>query len=65
MTPLRDDTDPPDTINATALAYAKTWNLVCEDGTVICLRDGCGLTATLPGLLCPGHLAVVQRRGGR
>jgi hypothetical protein len=54
-----------DAINASALAYAKTWNLVCDNGQIICLRDGCGLEATLPSLLCAGHLLAHQRRAGR
>ena len=53
-----------DTIEETALSMAKRWNLVCTNGEIICLRDGCGLVATLPSLLCAGHLAA-RRRGQR
>jgi hypothetical protein len=53
-----------DHITATALSWAKKWNLVCENGDIVCLRDGCGLEATLPSLLCAGHLAA-HRRGKR
>jgi hypothetical protein len=59
------DTPPaeaPDTINATALSLAKRWNLICSNGQVICLRDNCGLEATLPSLLCVAHLATVKGR---
>jgi hypothetical protein len=55
-------TEAPNTINATALALARKWNLVCTNGQVICMRDGCGLEATLPSLLCPAHLATVRGR---
>lgn len=61
-------TDPtPQTlgpIEETALALAKRWNLVCENGEVICLRDGCDQRATLPSLLCTDHL-LSRRRGWR
>ncbi len=52
------------TINEAALEQAKRWNLVCDNGQIICLRDGCGQEATLPSLLCGGHLAA-HRRGCR
>lgn len=54
-----------DTIHATALSLARKWNLVCADGSIVCLRESCGLTATLPSLLCPGHLAARQGKGVR
>lgn len=52
---------PLDPISKAALAYAKRWNLVCDNGQVVCLRPGCGLEAILPELLCAGHLASAQR----
>ena len=54
-----------DYINVAALAHARRWNLICDNGEIVCLRDGCGLTATLPSLLCAGHLASHQRKGVR
>jgi len=60
--PLPPVAEPTNTINATALALAKKWNLVCDNGQVVCLRDGCGLEATLPSLLCVAHLATVRSR---
>jgi hypothetical protein len=54
-----------DAIHRAALAHAKRWNLVCDNGQIICLRDGCGLEATLPSLLCAGHLLAHQRTHGR
>jgi hypothetical protein len=50
-----------DQVDACALEHAKRFNL---NGQIVCLRDGCGLEATLPSLLCPGHLAA-HRRGYR
>jgi len=52
---------PRDPIEAAALEQAKHWNLVCDNGQIVCLRPGCGLEATLPSLLCSGHLASVRR----
>lgn len=52
---------PPDRIHAAALEQAKRWNLVCEDGQIVCMRERCGVVATLPSLLCSEHLA--ERRG--
>jgi hypothetical protein len=48
-------------INEAAFEYAKRFNLVCDNGQIVCLRAGCGLEATLPSLLCDGHLAAVRR----
>jgi len=48
-------------IHAAALAQAKKWNLVCDNGQIVCLRDGCGQEATLPSLLCQGHLASFRK----
>ena len=53
-----------DQVDACALEHAKRFNLVCDNGQIVCLRTGCGLEATLPSLLCPGHLAA-HRRGYR
>lgn len=53
--------EPLDPQCATARELAKRWNLVCDNGQIVCLRDGCGMEATLPSLLCPGHLAAVRR----
>lgn len=50
-----------DPIQRAALEQAKIWNLVCDNGQIVCLRSGCGLEATLPSLLCLGHLASVRR----
>lgn len=62
------DTDPAapapdglDPIQRAALQHAKLWNLVCDNGQIVCLRKDCGLEATLPTLLCAGHLASYQR----
>ena len=52
---------PRDPIEAAALEYAKRYNLVCDNGQIVCLRPGCGVEATLPTLLCSGHLAAFQR----
>lgn len=52
---------PRDPIEAAALVHAKRFNLVCDNGQIVCLRAGCGLEATLPSLLCGGHLAAVRR----
>lgn len=57
-----DDAAPPDRINDAALAHAKRWNLVCDDGQIVCMRERCNRVATLPSLLCAEHLAA--RRGG-
>jgi hypothetical protein len=51
-------------LDEAALAQAKRWNLVCDNGQIICLRQGCGMEATLPSLLCAEHLAM-HRRGQR
>lgn len=65
MSDLAPDPAPParplDPTQQAALAWAKRWNLVCDNGQVICLRQGCGLEATLPTLLCAGHLASHRR----
>ncbi len=53
---------PRDPIEKAALAHAKRFNLVCDNGQIVCLRAGCGLEATLPSLLCAGHLNA-HRRG--
>lgn len=53
-----------DAIHQAALAHARRWNLVCDNGQIICLRDGCGLEATLPSLLCAGHFLAQQRKAG-
>jgi hypothetical protein len=50
-------------VDAAALSFAKKWNLVCENGQVVCLR-GCGQLATLPSLCCRECLAA-RRRGLR
>lgn len=56
---------PPDRIHDAALEHAKRWNLVCEDGQIVCLRaPQCNYVATLPSLLCEVHLAAL-RRGAR
>ncbi len=52
---------PTDQIHAAALAHAERWNLVCLNGEIICLRNGCGVVATLPSLLCAAHLAARQK----
>jgi hypothetical protein len=52
---------PRDAIDVAAIAQAKRFNLVCDNGQIVCLRTGCGMEATLPSLLCPGHLASVRR----
>lgn len=54
---------PLDEIHRAALAYAKRFNRVCDNGQIVCLR--CDLEATLPSLLCAGHLLEHQRRAGR
>jgi hypothetical protein len=68
--PAFDPDAPPvteilDAIHRAARAHAKRWTLICDNGQIICLRDGCGLEATLPSLLCGGHLLAHQRRAGR
>ena len=60
-TPLGAELAPSDII-ATARSYARKWNLVCDNGQIVCLRDGCGLEATLPTLLCTEHLAAHRSR---
>lgn len=50
-----------DPTHQAALDWAKRWNLICENGQIICLRASCGIEATLPSLLCAGHLAAVRR----
>jgi hypothetical protein len=61
LAPLPEPTDPQ---CEAALAFAKRWNLVCDNGEIVCMRDGCDLVATLPTLLCAEHL-VARRRGWR
>jgi hypothetical protein len=56
---------PPDTILAAALEHAKRWNLVCENGQIVCMRERCQFEATLPSLLCAEHLAARAARGER
>lgn len=63
MTPP-PDAKPLGTIHETALALAKRWNLLGDNGDVTCLRDGCDRHATLPSLLCAEHL-LSHRRGWR
>jgi hypothetical protein len=53
-----------DKINEAAMEHAKRFNLICDNGQIVCLRKGCGLEATLPSLLCAEHLAM-HRRGQR
>jgi hypothetical protein len=50
-------------VDAAALAFAKKWNLVCDNGEIVCIR-GCGRAATLPTLCCRDCLAA-RRRGWR
>jgi hypothetical protein len=52
--------EPLDAISSAALAHARRWNLVCENGEIVCLRDGCDQVATLPTLLCEAHLLARQ-----
>lgn len=59
-----DDPPPPDAILAAARAHAERWNLVCENGQIICMRERCEFEATLPSLLCEKHLAA-RARGER
>jgi hypothetical protein len=59
-----DPDAPADTIRAAALAHAKRWNLVCENGQIFCMRERCEFEATLPSLLCAAHLAE-RTRGER
>jgi hypothetical protein len=60
--PSAPEPPPPlDKICEAALAYAKRWNLVCDNGQIVCSRKDCGLEATLPSLLCAGHLASAER----
>ncbi len=56
---------PLDAIHRAALAHARRWGLICDNGQIICLRDGCGLEATLPSLLCAGHFLAHQREAKR
>lgn len=51
-------------LDEAALAMARKWNLVTDEGQVLCLRGGCDQLATLPSLLCRAHL-VAHRRGYR
>jgi hypothetical protein len=63
--PARSTEETPlDPVERCALEHARRFNLVCDNGQIVCLRTGCGLEATLPSLLCPGHLAA-HRRGYR
>jgi len=62
--PAGEALEPVDAIDATALALARRWNLVCENGEIVCMRAGCDQVATLPGLLCAEHLRA-HRRGWR
>jgi hypothetical protein len=62
--PLAPRPEPTDPQRETALALAKRWNLLCENGEVVCLRNGCDERATLPSLLCTEHL-LSHRRGWR
>lgn len=52
---------PRDAIDAAAIEQAKRFNLVCDNGQIVCPRPACGMEATLPTLLCAGHLAAFQR----
>lgn len=61
--PLAQAVDRVDQIHAAALTHAKRWNLVCTNGQIVCMREHCGVEATLPSLLCAEHLAA--RRGQR
>lgn len=58
--PTRPPDEPVDTITAAALEHAKRFNLVCDNGEIVCIR-GCGRAATLPTLCCVTCLAA--RRG--
>lgn len=44
-------------IDETAVAMARKWNLVTEDGQIVCIK-GCGRLATLPSLCCRECLAA-------
>lgn len=46
-----------------ALAYAKKWNLIDDQGDVWCSyhHQGCDRKALLPSLACPVHLAEYRR----
>jgi len=48
-------------LDEAALALARKWKLIADDGRVLCIR-GCGRPATLPSLCCRECLAA--RRGG-
>lgn len=52
-----------DALDQAALAYARKWRLITDNGEVLCLRldQGCDQPATFPTLLCRKHLAARQR----
>jgi len=59
------DTQEPSRLlpmDAAAMNYARRFNLITEDGQVVCIRDYCGQPATLPTLLCRGCLEARRRR---
>jgi hypothetical protein len=60
--PLGEPSEPVDAERETALAFAKRFNLVADNGEIVCIKN-CGREATLPSLCCVSCLAA--RRGIR
>lgn len=50
--PLRPVKELFSGIDQAAIAYAKKWGLVREDGTIRCLTQGCKGDGTAPTLRC-------------
>lgn len=49
-------------MDSAALAYARKWKLIREDGTLKCLHDHCNGDGTLPTLEC--RTCLGRRTGG-
>lgn len=64
MTAPTHDRAALDAIDATALALARRWNLVTDNGEIVCMRERCDQVASLPSLLCAEHLQA-HRKGWR
>jgi hypothetical protein len=60
---MADDTDNPQKMDDAALAMARRFGLLRDDGTVHCIKDNCDGDATLPTLECQAHVDYRTRKG--
>jgi hypothetical protein len=59
---MAEETKPPILpVDEAAIAYARRFNLITEDGQIVCMKN-CGRLAMLPSLCCRECLAAHRER---